>query len=194
MYSWDSWQILGRFVIKPRIHESPNELSPHSTQTTSPTNRHELINVRIRGILQISCTNRDALRFSYDTGTIELRLFVGFGSNRSNIVKNSLRFTRIDYECCTNVRNQLRISWEYSECIYKSNTIKLNSWLFLTINGISPQDRYKKGHLILASACIRGLRDIFVADSWSSHELTNPRMSWQYLRMPTNLLRFSYDA
>ena len=65
---------------------------------------------RIRGILQISCPNRDALRFCYDTGTTELRIFVGFGSNRSNIVTNSLRFTRIDYEYCTNVRNQLRIS------------------------------------------------------------------------------------
>ena len=63
--------------------------------------------VRISGI---SCPNRDALRFCYDTGTIELRIFVGFGSNHSNIVKNSLRFTRIDFEYCTNVRNQLRIS------------------------------------------------------------------------------------
>ena len=54
--------------------------------------------------------NRDALRFCYDTCTIELRIFVGFGSNRSNIVNNSLRFTRIDYEYSTNVRNQLRIS------------------------------------------------------------------------------------
>ena len=26
-------------------------------------------------------------------------------------------------------------------------------------------------------ACIRGIRDRFVADSWSSHEFTNPRMS-----------------
>ena len=82
----------------------------HSTHTTNPTNRHELINVRIRGILQISCPNRDALRFCYDTGTIELRIFVGFGSNRSNIVNNSLRFTIIDYEYCTNVMNQIRIS------------------------------------------------------------------------------------
>ena len=65
---------------------------------------------RIRGNLQISCPNRDALRLCYDTGTIELRIFVGFGSNRSNIVTNSLRFTRIDYEYCTNVKNQLRIS------------------------------------------------------------------------------------
>ena len=101
--------------------------------------------VRIRGILRIYCPNRDALRFCHDTGTIkELRIFVGFGWNRSNIVKNSLRFTRIDYEYCTNVRNQLRISWEYSKCIYESDTIKLNSWLFLTIPGISPQYRYKK--------------------------------------------------
>ena len=36
-------------------------------------------------ILQISCPNRDALRFCYDTGTIELRISVGFGSNRSKL-------------------------------------------------------------------------------------------------------------
>ena len=34
----------------------------------------------------MSYPNRDTLRFCYDTGTIELRIFVGFGSNRSNIV------------------------------------------------------------------------------------------------------------
>jgi len=34
--------------------------------------------MRIRGILKNSCPSRDALRFCYDTGTIELRLFVGF--------------------------------------------------------------------------------------------------------------------
>ena len=142
------WAVVGSSMI--RIAQSCFQAilyCPHSTQTTNPTNLHELIMlgfVRIRGILQISCPNRDALWFCYDTVTIELRIFVGFGSNRSNIVKNSLRFTRIDYEYCTNARNQLRISWEYSECIYESDTIKLNSWLFLTIHEISPQDRYKK--------------------------------------------------
>ena len=87
--------------------------------------------VRIRGILQISCPNRDALRFCYDTGAIELRIFVGFGSNRSNIVANSQRFTRIDYEYCTNVRNQLLISYESVKNMPNASTnqvlLKLNS-------------------------------------------------------------------
>ena len=90
---------------------------------------------------KISYPNRDALIFCYDTGTIELRIFMGFGSNRSNIVTNSLRFTRIDYEYCTNVRNQLRISKEYAECIYESGTTKIE---FVTIHGVFPQDRYEK--------------------------------------------------
>ena len=84
----------------------------------------------------MSCTNRDALRFCYDTGTIELRIFVGLGSNRSNIVKNSLRFTRIDYEYCTNVRNQLRIFRMHLRIRYDQMefvTILDNSWDFPSI-------------------------------------------------------------
>ena len=102
--------------------------------------------VRIRGILQISCPNRDALIFCYDTGTIDLRIFVGFGSNRSNIVTNLLRFTRIGYEYCKN--GILGISYESVKNMPNASTnqviLKLNSWLFLTMHGISPQDRYKK--------------------------------------------------
>ena len=90
-------------------HEYVNQLSIQTTFSDSQAD-YVLCFVSMRGILQISCPNRDALRFSYDTGTIELRIFVGFGSNRSNIVRNSLQFTRFDYEYCTNVRNQLRFS------------------------------------------------------------------------------------
>ena len=43
------------------------------------------------GILHIFCPNHNFLRFCYNTGTIELRIFVGFDSNRSNIVKNLLQ-------------------------------------------------------------------------------------------------------
>ena len=26
VYSWDSWHIRSRFMVKPRVHESPNEV------------------------------------------------------------------------------------------------------------------------------------------------------------------------
>ena len=63
-----------------------------------------IVNFRIREeswiFSKYSGPIRDALRSSYDTGTIELRIFVGFGRICTNIVKNSLRFTRKYYEYC----------------------------------------------------------------------------------------------
>ena len=76
----------------------------------------------------------------------------------------------------------LGISYESVKNMPNASTnhvlLKLNSCLFLTIHVIFPQDRYEMP--LLASACIRGIRDRFVADSWSSHEFTNE------LRLPTN--------
>ena len=54
---------------------------------------------------------------------------------------------------------------------------------------------------LLASACIRWIRDRFEADSWSSHEFTNPRMNtYEFLRiyydsvaMPRHALRICYE-
>ena len=144
---------------------------------------HTFINswrfVRIRGILQISCLNRDGLRFYYDTGTIELRIFVGFGSNRSNI-------SRIHYdlqESITNTARTLGISYESVKNMPNASTnqvrLKLNSWLFLTIHGIIPQGRYTK--------CPFG---VYSCDSWHilSRFVIKPRIheSPNELRITTN--------
>ena len=59
------------------------------------------------------CLIRDVLRFRNDAGTIVLRIFVGFGWNRTTIVKNAPRFTRISseisYESVKNIPNPVRI-------------------------------------------------------------------------------------
>ena len=67
---------------------------------------------RPRGILQISCPNRDALRFCYDTGTIELRIFVGFAQILLRIhydlqesITNTARTLGISYESVNNMPN-----------------------------------------------------------------------------------------
>ena len=85
-------------------------LCPHSTQTTNPTNRHESINVRIRddswnfaNFLSKSCRSKILLQYRYDIVT-------NIRGNRLESLKYGhefLRFTRIDYEYCTDVRNQL---------------------------------------------------------------------------------------
>ena len=46
--------------------------------TRTATNRHELMNIRIRGSSWEFMTIRDDLRFCSDTDTIELRMFGGF--------------------------------------------------------------------------------------------------------------------
>ena len=74
-----------------------------STQTTNPTNRHELINCTIRGILQISCPNRDALRLCYDTGMVDLRI------NIRGITLESLKYCQ---EFTKIYKNLLRILHE----------------------------------------------------------------------------------
>ena len=152
--------------------------------------------MRIREILQISCPNRDYLIFCYDTGTIELRIIVRLGSNRSNIVKNSLRFTRIDYEYCTNVTNQSRISYESVKNMPNASTnqerLKLNSWLFLTFHGIFPQERNKK-----ALACF----GVYSWDSWHirsrlwsrSNELRIPTNAYEFITIQLRCLRMHYE-
>ena len=113
-----------------------------STHTTNPPNRYELIILIIRNDSWNFANYgpvRDTVRFSYDTATIELRIFVGFGSNRTNILKNTQWFTIINYEHCTNDRNKLRICWMYLRI--KLN-FKFNSWLFLTVRMIFPQCKY----------------------------------------------------
>ena len=162
-------------------HELPRIATHCHELPRIATNWYILGFVRIRGILQISCPNRDALRLCYDTGTIELRIFVGFGSNRSNIVNNSLRFTRID----TNTARTLGISYESVKNMPNASTnqvrLKLNLWLFLTIQGIYPQDRYKN-----ALVCF----GVYSWDSWQirSRFVVNPRIheSSNELRIPTN--------
>ena len=87
VYSWDSWQIRRRSVVKPRIHESPNELR-------IPTNAYEYYD---------SVTmSKNALRICYELTTIFWnREFVAKILNISKLlprIPDRSRIERIDYE------------------------------------------------------------------------------------------------
>ena len=105
MYSWDSWQIRSRFVVKPWINVSPNEL-------IIPTNAYESITI------QLQC-----LRMHYEFVTNQLRFLESgvcgqyfeqlqtFATNSRSlknwknwlrIQKNQLRTSRTDYDSTTN--------------------------------------------------------------------------------------------
>ena len=64
----------------------------YSTQTTNPPNHQESINVRIRGELRIFQPICDALRFSYETGKKQLRIFAGFGWIRHESPRHCAEF------------------------------------------------------------------------------------------------------
>ena len=105
VYSWDSWQIRSRFVVKPWINESPNEL-------TIPTNAYESITIQLR-----------CLRMHYEFATNQLRFLESgvrgqnfeqlqtFATNSRSlknwknwqrIKNNQLRTSRTDYDSTTN--------------------------------------------------------------------------------------------
>ena len=82
--------------------------------------------VRIRGILQIFCPNRDCLRFCSDTGTIELRIFV------TDRIAQILSIIHYDLqESITNTARTLGISYESIKNMPNASTnqvrLKLNS-------------------------------------------------------------------
>ena len=56
---------------------------PTSPQTTNLPNHQESINVRIHGELFFPQSVRDVLRFRYEIGKKQLRIFPGFGWIRS---------------------------------------------------------------------------------------------------------------
>ena len=73
--------------------------------------------------------------------------------------------------------------------------LKLNSWLSWQFMGFPLKIGIKMP--LLASACIRGIRDRFVADSWSNHEFTNTYeflpIYYDSVTMPKNALRICYE-
>ena len=105
VYSWDSWHIRSRFMVKSWINESPNEL-------TIPTNDYESITIQLRclGIHYEFVTNQ--LRF-LESGVRgqnleQLQTFATNSRSLKNwknwlrIKKNQLRTSRTDYDSTTN--------------------------------------------------------------------------------------------
>ena len=105
VYSWDSWHIRRRFVVKPWINVSPNEL-------IIPTNAYESITIQLR-----------CLRMHYEFVTNQLRFLESgvrgqyfeqlqtFATNSRSlknwknwlrIQQNRLRTSRTDYDSTTN--------------------------------------------------------------------------------------------
>ena len=168
-----------------RIHLTT--ICPHSTQTTNPTHRHELINVRIREDLKISCPNRDALRLCYDTGTIEKSYEYSWDSARIAQI-----LSRIHYDLQESITNTARTSWISYESVKNMPNastnqvlLKLNSWLFLTIQRIFPQDRYEK-----ALTCF----GVYSWDSWQIRgQATNSRIP-EWVKNTYECLRIYYDS
>ena len=116
VYSWNSWQIRCRFVVKPWINESPNEL-------TIPTNAYESITIQLR-----------CLRMHYEFVTNQLRFLESgvrgqnfeqlqtFPTNSRSLKNwknwlrinlNQLRTSRTDYDSTTNPKMYqfVAISW-----------------------------------------------------------------------------------
>ena len=160
-------------------------LCTHSTQTTNPTNRHDLIKFRIRedswnfaNFLSKSWRSTILLRYRHDrvTNIRGIRLeSLKYCQEFTTIYKNRLRILHeriwISYESVKNMpnacTNQVRL--------------KLNSWLFLTIRGIFPQD---------SSYLFRTCFGVYSWDSWQirSRFMIKPRIheSPNQVRIPTN--------
>ena len=153
---------------------------------------HELINVRIRedswnfaNFLSKSWRSKILLRYRYDRVT-----------NIRGIRLESLKYCpRIHYdlqESITNTAPTLWISYESVKYMPNASTnqvlLKLNSWLFLTIHGSFPQDRYEK-----ALTCFGvyswdswQIRSRFVVKPWiheSPNELIIPTNANECLRI-----------
>ena len=75
--------------------------------------------------------------------------------------------------------------------------LKLNSWLFLTIHGISPQDRYKKGPCFAVySLDSWQIRSRFMVKSWinvSPNELIITTNAYESITIQLRCLRMHYE-
>ena len=102
VYPWDSWQICSRFVVKPWINVSPNEL-------IIPTNAYESITIQLRCLIMHYefVTNQLRILESGVRGQYfeQLQTFATNSRSLKNwlrIQKNQLRTSRTDYDSTTN--------------------------------------------------------------------------------------------
>ena len=139
--------------------------------------------VRIRGILQISCTNRDALRFCYDTGTIELRIFVV----KMDSARIAQILSRIHYdlqESITNTTRMLGISYESWDLQFMGFPLNIGiKRPFNTCFGVYSWDSSQ-------------IRSRFVVKPWineSPNELTISTNAYESITIQLRCLRMHYE-
>ena len=90
---------------------------PYFPQTTNPANHDQESDVRIRGELHFFQSIRDVLRFSYEIGNKQLRIFAEFGLSAefTAMYNNLLMSLRICHELVENTLNGTRIRHELIE-------------------------------------------------------------------------------
>ena len=114
VYSWDSWHIRRRFLVKPWINESPNEL-------IIPTNAYEYFTIQLR-----------CLRMHYEFVTNQLR-FLESGVRGQYF--EQLQTFATNSRSLKNFKNWLRIQNNQLRTDYDSTT-NPNIYQFVAIRGI----------------------------------------------------------